>query len=405
MRVSGSTVGLLRECAAFARDDAPVPPAEPSNPDADRGQSGHAIFQAHFDRQMPIADLSPFLDGLPKGRQEYLRETYARFIEHPISRARFRSEKAFAYSVRDDSSRPIAPPSHRAYAGLIDPSHEIASTLDLVEYDPRTRRVHEGDLKFGPGVGELSDAQVRFNGMSAARAYDADAAVVTIIHVTPDGVEAKQWEMSRADLDDVSANIRKLAKKIPKAEPKPGLHCRQLFCPIRGVCGASLAVHTSLARDLVLRDFEPQTPEDWERALHVLQVAPEVLKWFEAAVYAQLARMPGQAVTLPDGRVWAQTETHPRTINLSVPGVESAIYGAGLGDAITKSVSRDALEKAVRALPPASDGSRLRGKGVETVVEALIAGLESIKGAVTTETRVSHRVTGKKSLPGPSEAD
>lgn len=402
MNISGSRAGLLPLCQHHARDDIKHPTTQPDNKLATRGTTGHRVIQGHYDNGGPLADIAPMLVALPISDRQYLAETYDRFKESRVSRAPFKSEQAFAFSVRDNSSKALGRLSgHRAYEGLIARSHEIPSTLDLEHFDARSRTVHVGDIKIGEGNearAELADAQLRFNAMSAARAHNADRAIVTVIHLSPDGVDPRQWEMSRADIDAEAEKIIALTARIPGAEPQPGDHCFSMWCPLRGTCSATVRWQAALVPSDIDAGlmFDPKTPEHYFQAIQAIKALTTMAEWLKAEVDAKVDLLPSQSIDLPDGRRYERCEKTPRKIDLSVSGAEEAIIESGFGDAIEHAVTLGRLAASARA-------KGHRGAAVESIVNTLVSGLESM-GAVKGDVVVSHEIKGKRAKVLPPES-
>jgi hypothetical protein len=392
MKVSASRMGLFELCQYFARDDVEWPRVRPENKLGARGTAGHKLIEAHYERValgQPLPNPADFTQALTRGDARYIQAVYRRFTEDPVSRAQFRPERAFVYSVGSDSARSLPSTDRRNYIDLAP--DEIPGTPDLTNAEPQNRRVHVADIKLGEGNesrGLLSDAQGDFNGLSVARNYDAETAVITELDLTLDGVRAKQRTLGPGALAAIAAKVRRLSLLVPKAEPQPGLHCTEMWCPIRGTCPASQRAQMALAPDRTALEMNIERPEQAARVLYAIRVIRAAADFAEAHLNAYVDDQPGQYIVLPDGRRYQRSETVQRTIDLSAPGAVDLLKGSGFGDAIVATTSRERLEEVGR-----SEG--LVGGALDRLIEKVMDSLDSI-GAIHGKEITSHEISGRR---------
>lgn len=316
------------------------------------------------------------------------------FMEHRISRIAWVPEQAFAYHPATDTARMLTTKGHRDYSDLRD--GEYPGTPDAYFHDAKARTVYVPDWKMGHGneaYAEAGRAQGDFNVVMVARAMKAQRAIVYRVQLTPDAVIADQRIFNADDLDCIAADIRAVVDAIPDSEPVPGMHCTESYCPALSICPATLRWQAALVPLRVGSaelTFDPQTPDHFATALEAVKALEGMAEWLKAAIHAKVDALPGEGVDLPDGRRLQRSEKIVRHVDLTAPGAEEHLRAAGLGDAITPSVTFERLRSVIR-------GAGYRGGEVDTLLDKVIAGLDSIE-AIRGEPSVSYDLVGRRAM-------
>lgn len=310
----------------------------------------------------------------------------------PVSSS-FAAEVAFALAPAMGTARELGRGMNRDYSSV--QPWEIPGTPDavaLVDDDA----VYVGDYKV-PGRQTAPCAenwQMRFNGLSACRAYGRSRAILEIIHVDPDtgAVWRDRAELDAFALAEFEDKLRKLLLRIGEArgaklrsEPlklNRGSWCYR--CPSFRTCPGTAAV----ARQLV--DYDPQggmtwvsdirnalTPETAPQAYERLREVRKVLDAVEKELKDWAKVHPIQVGKKTYGpRPWSERKVDPAK---ALP-VLVDLLGAEKADAIfPRKASVTAIEAAVKELAVS------KGEKVAPFQRQVMARLEAA-GAVVTET-------------------
>ena len=423
MNLSASKRGLLDFCKWFARPEVHSPRGEQTA--QQRGGTGlHALVDAHFvaligGRPPPIAEA--FTEGMPPGQAAETIELFEAFLRDPFSRIPWVTERAFAYDPATDTARmlPVNVKCARCdgsgdQPGEFDPADagcdacmgtgviprgprdysdrrpgEIMGTPDAHLYEPAVRTVHVGDWKRGEGNEAreiLSNGQGEHNALATARAFDATTAVATEVDFTPDGPKIRQRTFDAEQLDAIALRLADQLALIPDSEPTPGPHCTEMWCPAQAMCPATSRYQMALVPGPAL-EFQIDSPDQLAFGLHRIAVIRSACDVYEAQANRYVDDHGG-SIALPDGRKYGRFETHPRSLDMSVPDAPPLLVELGYRDAATITVSKAALERVARA-------RGLVGKAVDDEIDRVFARMGAI-GAVGQSTTVTYTIKGKR---------
>lgn len=229
---------------------------------------------------------------------------------------------------------------------------EFVGTADLVAVWPG--RVEVADLKTGRKAREgraVDSAQLRMLALAVSRIVGADTVWVTLAHLDEDDYHTDPSMIDAWDLDEVRDQMAALSRAIDSTtqEPAPGRHCYAHYCPLRATCPATRAVlmraeHAARTRLPMLGDG-PQSDEE-ARAWRVgLKLADEWVRAGKARLDEYARRSP---VDLGDGTIYGLREESRETIDLTVPGAVAAVVELAGDDAIDRSTTKAAIERATR---------------------------------------------------------
>ena len=172
-----------------------------------------------------------------------------------------------------------------------------------------TRTGYVGDWATGSGEGK--GPQLRALAVMLARAENLLSVTVEALEVTKAGVRS----VCREDLDSfalagIAGDLAEQLAAIPTAEPTPGSHCGELYCPARLACPLGTAATAEVvdvipAEALVKRGpykiTDPIATPD--QAIWTIDVLRLMSAWIDAKKDEIKARVPAEGWAAEDGRV------------------------------------------------------------------------------------------------------
>jgi len=193
------------------------------------------------------------------------------------------------------------------------PAGWLSMTADLVRVDPAAKTGYVGDWKTGDGSN--ATPQLRTLAVAVARTFGLEVVHVEALEVGCDGVRTVCAET--LDAFALAAHAGALAEAIaaiPNAEPNPGRHCGDLYCPARATCPSV----TSIVAEVI-------PPEALVRHKWGIQItSPDHAAWlYEQAKAVEAAAkqvkdvvkayVPAEGLTLEDGALLIEaTRMMPR---------------------------------------------------------------------------------------------
>lgn len=316
MRFTASKSPLLTICLYPFRDDVTAPEA----PDDPYTRVGTVVW----------ARLASVIDGkadpgngeLPEAeaaRVDLLFAIGKRWLaDHRAHITSPRCEIKYGWSPSRDQAREL-PKTYdekgrenlRDYASLVD--DEIAGSTDL-EYLEDGLLVVE-DIKTGYTPLAQYAPQIRTLALFAARARGARRvkAVLTKFHddKLPESISVT---LDAFALDAIAQDLRTRREATAAAEPVPGAHCTEMFCPARLACPAV----PTLIGELVPADALVRLPKfshafiSHDHDARMLDLLRLIKKAAEDMKTVIENRTPEAGVQLADGR-WLGEGTHPET--------------------------------------------------------------------------------------------
>jgi len=114
----------------------------------------------------------------------------------------------------------------------------FAGTADIVAIECNgTKRAYVADWKTGDGSN--AGPQLRALALMVARAHGLDVVTVEALEVSDMGVRPVcREELDAFALDAIAGELGEAIHEINAAEPRPGPHCGELYCPARASCPA-----------------------------------------------------------------------------------------------------------------------------------------------------------------------
>lgn len=292
MRVTASKTGLLSHCQYWARPEAEW--SDTSSAAADRGTRFHREIAAYVATGetasvMPDEDIAPLLLSAVAWVDAFGREKLA-------------SEVAFAWDpVTDTAERiPAVERDYQAGAG------RLCGTADIVAVSRFTKAGYVGD--WSTGDGSKKGPQLRALALMLARAEGLDMVTVEALEVDATGVRHVCTETLDAfALAAVAGELAEGLAAVPTAEPQPGPHCGDLYCPARATCPAVRArLADIIPAAALVRHQWGLTITGGEHARWLYDQAKAVEAAAKLVKDAVRAFLPEGGVTLEDGSVFAE---------------------------------------------------------------------------------------------------
>lgn len=298
MRATASKVGLLAYCQAWARPDAVW--VDRPGPAAERGTRFHRA----------IALYAATVGGMPLTVEDDIAQEFERakawFDGLGVGRgsANVRVETAYAWDPVTDTAEVLGTDRDYSKGG-----HRLCGTADLVilvVVDGRVIAAMVWDYKTGSGLD--AGPQLRGLGLMVARAYSLDSVTVAALEVRKSGVtEVAREELDAFALASVAGELAEQIAAIATAEPAPGSHCGELYCPARLSCPlGTMAMAQVIPADALTapRQYKLTDPiKTPEHAAWALDVARLVAARCEAIKDEIKSLVPAEGWPLADGRV------------------------------------------------------------------------------------------------------
>lgn len=302
MRVTASKVGLLAYCQAWARPE--MRWSTRSSEAADRGTRFHkaiADYTETRERREVDEDIAA----------EYTHACdWVDSLNAPPGNVWI--ETAFAWDPSTDTAEIIG--GDRDYSKA---NGRLCGTADLTlvtTADGKPIAVTVWDWKTGDGSG--AGPQLRALGLMAARAYGVEQATVAALEVRKSGVT----EVAREDLDafalaGVAGELAEQLAAIEDAEPQPGSHCGELYCPARLHCPLGTTAIAQVV-DVIPAEAIVRPPE-WritdpittaEQAILTVDILRLMGAWIDAKKEEIKALVPADGWQAADGRVLRETK-------------------------------------------------------------------------------------------------
>lgn len=336
-RVTASKVGLLSHCQFFATAHAEW--ADTTSAAADRGTRFHrAIADYVTSGQVPLA--------IDEDIQALFTSAVA-WVEH-FGRDALAAEVAFAWDpVADSAERTEVKDREYAFAQT---NGYLCGTADLVAISRFTKTGYIADWKTGDGSN--AGPQLRALALMLARAEDLDSVTVEALEVSEMGVRHVCTETLDAfALAAVAGELAESLAAVPTAQPQPGTHCGDLYCPARATCPAIVErVEQIIPAGELVKHRWGLTIESGDHAAWLYNQAKAVEAAAKLVKDAVKAFVPEGGITLADGSVMAEGS---RTM-------ERFDKAAALGLLRAKGATEEEIEACSRSVVESS-GLRISG--------------------------------------------
>lgn len=343
--VSFSALPLLGACQYFARPE--VPRKDSDNDDQRMGRAGHRCLELEVAREFySFEDVADEHEVNPNDRAdlEAAVEEGRRFIALN-RRADWRAEAAYAINFETGHAKRLRTEYHRDYRTC--PPGYTPGTLDLVWEPVPGQRVAVLDWKFGFGghVGEASEnLQLAAQACAAASAHGCEEALIVIAHVRPSGVELSEVLFTAEMLVKARERILGLFRAIASAEPNPGKHCTEHWCPALAACPATqvLVAPMALLRPGLVKalrlTLDLQTREQASALVDFVKIIDAYSETAHETLHA-FVDAHGPIPPRLNGKPYARHEQEVETPDLTVPGAVERLEALGLANKIERVTS------------------------------------------------------------------
>jgi hypothetical protein len=335
-RLTASQLGRAVRCPGSMT----LPHHDTTSEAAERGSAVHDFLE-----QAPALGREAALEQVPA---EYRHLCDVLSLERMD--ARLVPEVAFAFDVETGRARELGRGLGRDYSSAT--ASEIVGTADVFGLSPAAVLVRDWKTGWSSVDPAMSNMQVRFLAMAAARAHGRDRAVVEVVRIRESGdTWTDQAELDVFDLDETAAQVRALYQRInaPNVPFSQGPWCQ--FCPAFAACPTKGALLRRLADGSEAHELElmlPLTPEMAATAYHRWRAAKALLKRVEAEICELARRTP---IPLGDGRVFGEllTEGNEQLDGDIVWDVLRERYGREVADkAVTRAATKARLTSVIR---------------------------------------------------------
>ena len=376
MKITGSTLPVLRKCQWWAREDVVAPPALPPSDAMLIGTEVHAAIENTLTKRDVKLSTD---DGM-----DLFREWQQWWRTSPLAANQWKAEVAYAYDVQRDDARLIGENVGRGYEVS---ASEIPGTIDALALDDE--HAHVVDWKttsgFGPGPADAEDNwQLRLYALMVARAHRVDSVTIHVVRITTNGVTSTSHTLDSLELDAVAHEVQRLVQSVPTALPQSGSHCHR--CRAVAVCPTTNAATTAIAPPAPIKlEINDDNAGSLLMKLRQVQAACEQL---EGALKLYAANKNEEGIRLPTGKRWVRTSVDRESINLNgdanAMGI-AIISMAGAEKALEPkiSVSKAGIERELKA-------AGLKGKELREKLDNVMSELRAA-GATRTTTVDSYR--------------
>lgn len=315
MKPSGSKLAVLPYCGYFARPDVAWP-ADEAGDAAAFGNAIHALCESAIrSRALTVEDAAK-AHGVAESGLPRLRRVWAVALDYIATRARvgWCAEVPLAWSWRMDTARELPSKGHRDYSDAYE--DEVCGTADVATMDDGVAVVM--DWKTGRSDLDSYREQASFLALAWARSVGASQARAVFVRFSEDGFEERVWVLGSMDLDATAMLLEgRLAEADERrAEPVPGPHCTELYCPARTTCPATASIIRSNPDVAPLAELVASaitTPADAGRAYVQLRLVKDAVKVVEERI-REVVEAQGSAPTSP-GKVIKLTTTTRETFS------------------------------------------------------------------------------------------
>lgn len=351
--LTASRLALARHCLAWTHLAAP----DRSSSYADTGTALHRCIE-----RFAVGEIvDPAEEAKAVGADpDEVEALFGAWLGSPLSAVAWEVEVPFAL-LENGTCRRLPGRGRAAYSGV---EGVFFGTADLL--DRQEDALVVGDVKTGRQAHlepAADHAQLHALALLATTALGLHRAVVATYHVTEDGVEVDEYEMTREDFARAAREIQRALAEAPGSVPRPGSHCRDRFCPAMAVCPEATAAAEALV------PLSAQTPARYSFTEAIS--SPEHGAWMVSAIplveaaleeakrrTREYADAHGGIPTAP-GKRWCGKPVARESIIVDAEA-EAILDRMGAGAAVE--VKRTATKAAI---------TKAAGKQAETVLDAL----------------------------------
>jgi hypothetical protein len=369
-RLSASKVALASRCLHWARPD--VPEGVDKDTASRRGGSAfHECGEKHPDVDMSAVAAKWNLRDGERAKVEELYDAWREWWPEYLGDRTVEREVAFAWDTSTSAARRLPKREHRDYSDCA--WSEIPMTVDALIIGGG--RVEVLDLKTSyEDISAEEHAQLEANALAVATLLGIDEVTVTIANVAADGVRTNSATVGGFDFDAIAGRLARMVEAVPTAQPMPGPHCAEMWCPSLGTCEATRVNAESLVRarpDLsavLARGI--QTHDEAYAIKAALKPAAAFLREMEQMAVAWAEEHGG--IRTPDGGMLKRVPVTKRTIDAGNKALRSRLFQMFGDDAASavktkETVSLDAVRRLAKAKAARGAKGRAEAEAIETL--------------------------------------
>ena len=367
MRVTGSSLPLLRKCQWWARPEVEAPAFQPT----EAMQLGTDVHRC-IDAILSGTFTAELLNEVVPEAADYLDAWGTWWSKAPLGYGDgWKSEAAYAYDPRTDRARQLDTTDRRYLTEV----GEIAGTVDAVRIIGKKATVV--DWKTGMDfAGLTADAadnwQLRLYALCVSRCHAVSEVTIAIVRITPEGVKHTEYTLDELELDAVASEVAALAAAAATSQPQPGAHCKR--CRAVAVCPATAKAQDALAPVSAAPVALKVTADNASALLLRLRQVQAACEVVEAELKKYVIEN-NTGIDLGNGKRWVRQQVDRETVSLM--GVDGAagrdvIDAFGVSDAVEVkyATSKAAIERSLKA-------KGLKGKELKTKMDELLSELRA----------------------------
>jgi hypothetical protein len=386
MRGSLSLLPLMAKCLHHMRDDVERPTVQEPSAEANKGNLCHGSIFLFGNEPPSTPEQSEQFDGLAlrygvndETEREQAWLWLTSWYAHPLSREKWAHEQAMAINVVTSEGR-LLDVLDRKYVG-IDPACDLPGTCD--RFKTTDDEVWVLDNKFGRHANLTPiehNRQLRGYAVTLCRYFKRSQARIFLAVTNDEGTTVTEHVLYSWDLEELADELRELPAKVPTAEPQPGSHCTELYCPIRATCKATRADVQSIVKQ---EPAEPVFTVVIESHEQIAQGLPKIgrleafVEHWKAAARDYVDK--NGPTPLPDGRAWGKVPVDREDVATDGPDGAEAAALLATPDALVEGLCfKEAIETKTVVTKKAIEGVfRLHGKPIGAGVKDVMSRLRA----------------------------
>jgi hypothetical protein len=237
--LSGGNIALSLACQWWLTDES-VLVKDPATPAMAQGNAVHKAIE------LDILGSTDFEANLSAGMKAHgvlssagIDRKYAawRVWAKTNRRVGWSPEKAIAYNVRTDTARLLPDTKGWSRFSGVDRTCEIPLVIDVVAMgsDVHGPYAEVIDWKTGRENQDKDGMQIRACALGAARLFGVPRARARVIYILEDEVIERDEMLEEFDFDGLAFQLGWVFR-LEDSDPKPGVHCNNLYCAAKESC-------------------------------------------------------------------------------------------------------------------------------------------------------------------------
>ena len=222
--------------------------------------------------------------------------------------------------------------------------------------------------------------QLRIEALAAARFYGARHVRASLVYLSEDRYEVDSADFGPWELAEIAAQVRALRASLRQGPTLPviGPHCTERYCPLRGVCGATVGALAAVQP--MERPLLPVIQDD-EQARHTLERIAGAEAALAAVKHALAEYVRPKALELADGSRygWVQHETRRVIVQTAA---QRAALAEVLGEYGTTCVQTEysATLGGIKEAAKKKLAAEGEARGIQRLADKAYAALEKVGG-------------------------